>query len=146
MNGTIYLLRGLPGSGKTSFAMELAYGLMKASEDELDVRVCSADDYFYENGPNPGVYDFDPTRLGVAHKQCQERVLEQMESPFSNSVIVANTLTTDKEMKPYIKMAQENDYKIVSLIVENRHGSKSIHNVPDMALDRMEERFTVKLK
>jgi hypothetical protein len=36
-------------------------------------------------------------------------------------------------------------YRVFSIVVENRHGGKDIHNVPQDALDAMEKRFQLKL-
>ncbi len=41
-------------------------------------------------------------------------------------------------MEPYLKLAEKYDYKVVSLIVENRHGNKSVHNVPDETMEKNE--------
>ena len=49
------------------------------------------------------------------------------------------------EMADYFDLAKKYDYRVASLIVENRHGSNSIHNVPKEKLDMMKERFTIKL-
>lgn len=60
-------------------------------------------------------------------------------------IFVSNTFTTEKEMKPYLKMAEESGYHVVSLIVENRHGNKSVHNVPEETMTKMRDRFSFKL-
>lgn len=130
---TLILLRGLPGAGKTTLANMLA--------DEVH----SADDYFYENGPNVDKYDFDASKLGAAHGQCKTRVENAMKSNVER-IVVANTNTTEKEINPYIKLAESYGYQIISLVVENRHGNKSVHGVPSDVLDAMEKRFTIKLK
>jgi hypothetical protein len=44
-----------------------------------------------------------------------------------------------------LKLAQKYDYKVVSLIVENRHGNKSVHDVPDETIEKMKKRFEVSL-
>jgi hypothetical protein len=49
-------------------------------------------------------------------------------------------------MEDYYKLAEQYGYKVVSLIVENRHGNKNIHNVPDETLEKMESRFQIKLR
>lgn len=110
-----------------------------------DYKVRSADDYFYENGPNPGEYDFDRDSLGKAHGQCKFKVESDMKKGNSK-VFVANTFTTEKEIKPYVELAEKYGYRVTSLIVENRHGNKSVHNVPEEIMDAMANRFTVKLK
>jgi hypothetical protein len=55
-------------------------------------------------------------------------------------------LTSEKELAPYIELAQKYGYQIISLIVENRHGNKSVHDVPDETLDRMEVRLKGSIK
>lgn len=60
-------------------------------------------------------------------------------------IIVCNTNTTEREMKPYMDLALQFGYKVFSIIVENRHGGVSIHNVPEETLEKMRNRFEVKL-
>jgi len=74
-------------------------------------------------------------------------MLENIKNPsYYPEIVVANTLTTQKELKPYLELAKKYDYGIVSLIVENRHGNENIHKVPDLTLDKMEKRFSIKLR
>ena len=60
-------------------------------------------------------------------------------------IFVSNTFTTEKEMKPDLEMAEKNNYQIVSLVVENRHGNESVHNVPEETMTKMRNRFSLKL-
>lgn len=135
MGGILIILRGLPGSGKTSFAKYM-----------FSNNVFEADQYFYDENGN---YNFDATKLHAAHMDCQNRVekLMQMSSTtqYGSEIVVSNTSTTEKELKPYYDLAEKYDYKVVSLIVENRHGSKSVHSVPDEKLEQMRNRFSIKL-
>lgn len=140
MKKALILLRGLPGNGKTTLAT-----LLSETPGVIPYPVYSADDYFYENGPNPDEYDFDRDKLGAAHSMCQGRT-ERALASGTEKVFVANTFTTDKEIKPYKELAEKYGYMFMSLIVENRHGNKSVHNVPDETMDAMEKRFTVKLR
>ena len=65
---------------------------------------------------------------------------------FGNSeIVVSNTSTTEKELQPYINLANEYGYNIVSLVIENRHGNKNEHRVPDETLDAMKKRFEISL-
>ena len=82
--------------------------------------------------------------LHEAHLRCQSKVGYAMADGFEK-IFVANTNTTTNEMKPYIKMAEENGYRIVYIIVENRHGNKNIHNVPEGTLEAMRARFSIEL-
>ena len=132
---TLILLRGIPGAGKTTVSELFGDG----------TTIHSADDYFYENGPNPGEYDFDRDKLGAAHAQCKFLTELAMKNG-AEKVVVANTFTTEKEIKPYKELADAHNYRFVSLIVENRHGNASVHSVPEEALQAMETRFTYKLR
>ena len=62
-----------------------------------------------------------------------------------SEIVVSNTSTTEKEMQPYLDLAREFGYTVVSLIVENRHGNSNVHNVPQETLKKMQDRFEVKL-
>jgi hypothetical protein len=60
-------------------------------------------------------------------------------------IIVSNTFTQEWEMKAYFDLAEQHGYTVFSLIVENRHGGVNAHEVPQEALDKMKDRFEVKL-
>ena len=125
----IYLLRGLPGAGKST----LAY--------QLSPNICEADMFFMINGE----YRFDMNLLGAAHMWCRMRCEDFMKDE-QPTVVVSNTLTSEKELKPYIELAEKYGYQIISLVVENRHDNKSVHDVPDETLDRMEVRLKSSIK
>lgn len=133
MSKQLVILRGLPGSGKTTLA--------KFLEEEISgaIAVC-ADDYFETREG----YVFKVEELGNAHAYCQGKVNEMMEEAVP-VIVVHNTSTTMKEMRPYLKMAEEHGYQVTSVIVENRHGNGSVHRVPTETINKMEQRFDVKL-
>ena len=123
----LYALRGLPGSGKTSFAKS------------LNLQFFEADQYFEKFNDNK--YDFK--LLKKAHQYCYQSVKEELEN--GKSVIVSNTMTSQKEVKEYQDLAKKLNVKFVSVILENRHNGKSIHDVPISSIQRMKERFDIKL-
>ena len=135
MSKILIILRGLPGSGKTSFAKYM-----------FSNNIFEADQYFYDNEGN---YNFDASKLHQAHLDCQRRVEELMKisdtTQYGQEIVVSNTSTTEKELQPYFDLANKYNYKVVSLIVENRHGNKSVHGVPDEKLEQMKNRFQIKL-
>ncbi len=90
-----------------------------------------------------GEYKFDKTKLGEAHKRCQWSV--ENVCKLGMDVAVSNTFTTEKELKPYLDIAEKYGYTVTSLIIENRHGNKSVHDVPEETMKRMKNRFSVKL-
>lgn len=123
----LYLFRGVSGAGKSTAA------------EALCKKVVAADDYFMDGDE----YNFDPAKLPAAHRYCQGKVRSIMET--GADVAVANTFTRYWEMKAYYDLADELGYTVFSLIVENRHGGKNEHGVPDAALKSMTDRFEVKL-
>jgi len=129
---TLYLIRGLPGSGKSTFARELV----------PDFLVCEADKFFItENG-----YEFDPSKLSEAHTWCQKTVEAYMQnSETFPKIAVANTFTRDWEMNPYFDLADKYNYTVFSVIVENHHGNGSLHNVSEDTISKMRNRFEINL-
>lgn len=137
MNKILYIIRGLPGSGKTTFAQRIwSSGI-----------IFEADQYFIDKEGN---YNFDSTKLGEAHNWCKEQVKNAMEqnkikNQYYHEIIISNTFTQEWELKPYFDLASEYNYSVVSLITENRHNGKSIHNVPTETMEKMRKRFEIKL-
>jgi len=131
MSKMLYLIRGLPGSGKSTFAENLA--------DALGAHHFEADMYHIRDG----VYDWKPENVKASHEWCQRCVRSSMAG--GHNVVVSNTFTTPKELEPYLDLAIQNRYLITSLIVENRHGGVNVHDVPQETLDKMRNRFTIKL-
>jgi predicted kinase len=134
----LYIVRGLPGSGKSTFAKKLV------GDDFL---VCEADKYFTDADGN---YNFDVTKIKDAHKWCQDRVETYMKDSMVNDQFyrefaVSNTFTQEWEMKPYYVLAEKYGYKVFCVVVENRHGGMNVHDVPEDKLEIMKNRFELKL-
>ena len=129
----LFLLRGLPGSGKSTLAKSLG-----------GVHI-EADQYFMENGE----YKFDATKIKHAHNYCQSQTLAWMGSDGQqvnvDRIVVSNTFTQYWEMEVYFELAKQYGYQVHSLIVENRHGNQSIHSVPPETIEKMKNRFEIKL-
>lgn len=129
----LFLLRGLPGSGKSTLAAQLGGSLVEA------------DRYFMDYGE----YKFDASKLKEAHAWCRDQVRKWMEVDNAgydvDRIVVSNTFTQEWEMKPYYELAEKYGYRVHSIVVENRHGGKNVHNVPDEAIDKMRKRFEIKL-
>ena len=137
----LYLLRGGPGSGKSFKAKQLA--------GETGV-ICSADDFFIELGK--GEYAFNPSLLGQAHQQCQNRAIEALKKGNS-PVVIDNTNTRlweMKKLKPIIQLAQSLGYSVKIEEPETEWWksknidemvNKNSHGVPREAIERMVNRF-----
>lgn len=133
MEKTLIILRGVSGAGKSTVADMLAVGSWP---------VCEADKFHYTED---GVYDWKPENIHAAHAWCQDQVVEFMEYEF-RKIIVSNTSTSEKELKPYLELAEKYGYRVISLVVENRHGNDSIHSVPQETRDAQERRLRNSLK
>jgi predicted kinase len=129
---TIILVRGLPGSGKSTLASLISN----------EYPVISAD-HFFEH-PETGDYVFNEALLPEAHSYSQNQVRNLMQNNVK-LIYVANTFVEVKEMNKYFILAKEYNYKIFSIIVENRHGNKSVHNVPKSITNTMFNKFDISL-
>lgn len=136
MKPTLILLRGVQGSGKTTFARLIA------SLCSPPAPCFAADDYFYDA---TGEYKFDVTKLGIAHKQCLTSTIAAMDVA-TPVVVVHNTFSRASELTPYMKAAEERGYQTIVSVVENRHGNKDVHSVPQEVRDEFAVRIKNSLK
>jgi adenylate kinase family enzyme len=135
---TLYILRGLPGSGKSTLAKTMVNSFS----------ICEADQFFVNK--ETGKYEFNPDEIKIAHQWCKDEVEirmkdNQVNEQYYPEIVVSNTFTQEWEMDWYFKIAEKYDYKVFSIIVENRHGGKNVHGVPDEKLEIMKNRFEIQL-
>lgn len=130
----LILLRGLPGSGKST-AAKLFQGSGWSSHYEADM-------YFINK--ETGEYQFDPSKLKLAHNWCTIQTQKAMVDDIP-TIIISNTFTQEWEMEAYYELAEMHDYQVTSIILENRHGGINEHGCPEDKLKIMEERFELKL-
>lgn len=129
--GTLILLRGLPGAGKSTAAQEL---FPTAPHFEADM-------YFMD--PETGEYNYDPDLIEHAHTWCQRKT----ETALAEShpiVVVANTFVNEKDLKVYYSLGEKFDYKVISMIVENRHHSRN-RQISRDKMNYLREKFSIKL-
>jgi predicted kinase len=120
---TLYIVRGLPGSGKSSLAKKVT---------EL---VYSADDFFTNK---KGEYNFNAKLLGKAHEWCWGKVRDAMFIGVE-AVAVANTFTQAWEAEKYYKIAEEYGYSVFVIECQNNFGN--VHDVPQESIDAMKKRW-----
>lgn len=121
---SLFIIRGLPGSGKTTLAHEIAS------------RVYSADDYFTNR--YTGEYHFVAEHLHIAHSNCLQNVRLAMRDRC-NKIAVANTFSMRWEMQLYYDAAKEFGYTVYELTCNGKF--KNTHNVPEETISKMMARW-----
>ena len=116
----LILIRGLPGSGKSTMAKVLA--LVGFEHFEADM--------FFEV---KGVYQYDASRIRDAHAWCQRMARQALEA--GKRVVVSNTFTRLQEMAPYRSMTEN------IRVVEATGRWDNLHGVPAEMMQRMAKRW-----
>lgn len=124
----LFLLRGLPGAGKTTLAKSIGGVHYEA-------------DMFFIN-PITGVYEFVPSNIKHAHEWCKVNVRHEMTND-TEKIVISNTFTQEWEMQPYYDLAEKYGYRVFSIVVENRHSGSNSHGVPEEKLVQMKNRFEI---
>jgi len=93
--GTVYIMRGIPGSGKSYVAKSLCPPSTPAT-------IASADNYFINK--KTGEYEFNFKKLTKAHQQCRTAFLDALLRKDA-VVVVDNTHTQRWEYADYVKIA-----------------------------------------
>jgi hypothetical protein len=145
---SLFILRSLPGAGKSTLAQLLSGG----NADN----VCSADDF-------PGMYTWSDdgvlisfngmkphpehgVQIRAGHFWCQEKA-RQLMSDGVNNVVIDNTNTQRKEFQPYLELAEEFGYRVtvISLFdggcTDEELVSRNVHGVPLRGVQAMRERY-----
>lgn len=126
MQSALILVRGLPGSGKSTLAQKMANSSGHAHLE--------ADQFFMRNGH----YDFRIEDLSLAHRWCQNETRRLLQ--LGMTVIVSNTFTTVKELRPYFDIAAE--FVLIPQVIACQNQFTSVHNVPEETMARMRQRWT----
>ena len=137
MTKTVIIMRGLPGSGKSTYVDQMRVGL---DESPYKVRVVSTDYEFTVNGQ----YQFDASKLSSAHAKCYWRFIQAIKAGDADVVIVDNTNSSAWEISPYVLGAQAFQYKpeIHELECDPEvAASRNIHGVPRETILKMAERM-----
>ena len=137
---TVFFLRGTQSAGKSTVAETIR---SLANRSNTHAVVCCADDYFTDT--TTGEYKFNGSKLGAAHKECQDKYRYALEGR-AEIVIVANTNADSRSIDYYQSLAESHNYLFFSLIVERRHDNKNHHNVPESAILATAEKIVATLK
>jgi hypothetical protein len=116
----LFLIRGVPGSGKTTYAKTLGV----ADHYEADM-------WFEQNG------GYDPSKIKQAHEWCRQKAVAAMRD--KRDVVVANTFTRLWEMKPYKDAATQLGVTVFEKVMNGEW--ENVHGVPAGKVRQMRERF-----
>lgn len=124
---TLYLVRGLPGSGKSTIAQRLTRHNV------------AADDM-------PGLYldgEYQPKQQRDAHKWCSKKA-EKWMSQKKRKIAIHNTLIDCRALQPYLDLAAKYGYTVQiihceGVILPGGSPAKSIHGVPDSIIAKMRQ-------
>ena len=132
----LFILRGVPGSGKSHIATALA------DSGCVNSVICSADHYFMDVD---GEYRFDPTKLPDAHKACFENVRAAVERR-DGRIVLDNCNVLPEHFAEYEALAARHGYRVYHLVVERRHTGVNQHGVPAERVDLVAEKLAANIK
>lgn len=136
------ICRGIPGSGKSSLAKQLAGSTGVVLE---------TDDFFMKQGK----YEFEEDKKIEAHKWNEARCFNSMDNGVS-PIVISNTNIKAKEAEPYVRMAIDHGYKIkveeptwFKSLRDPTTGKwnydmikgKNVHNVPENIVKKMIDEY-----
>lgn len=127
------IIRGVSGAGKTTFCDLI-------SEPK---KVICADDFFTDTNGN---YNWNGSLIGRAHENCHHLFDWALKDDKIENIIIANTNTKPSDWKYYEDKAREAGLRVTFIVLENRCGSKNVHNVPEETLQRQEKTIRENLK
>ncbi|MEZ8656473.1 AAA family ATPase [Vibrio sp. 10N.222.54.F12] len=118
------LVRGIPGSGKTTMA------------SKLDAHLVEADMFFVDKDGN---YNYCSQYIKDAHAWCQLEMKRLLRS--GHDVVVANTFIRCWEVQGYIEAAQSLNLELDVEVIEAEGKYQNIHGVPDRTVERMKNQY-----
>ncbi|HCG7935015.1 TPA: ATP-binding protein [Vibrio parahaemolyticus] len=120
----ITLIRGIPGSGKTTMALE------------MDAALVEADQFFVNKN---GEYHHDRRFIKDAHEWCQMEMKRLLLA--GNDVVVANTFIKKWEIVGYLKAVQSLGLDLDIEVLEARGEYANVHGVPKDIVCRMKRQY-----
>ena len=146
--GNLYIIRGLPGTGKTDLANLLAAGFAQATPrastaiiDTSDRIHEASDALIYE-----AKFDMDspvrdlltPQEVRGIHYDALDETARHMKNKVS-AIVVVGVFAQVKHMNAYYTLCAQHDYSISVLSAHTIHGNP--RNIPISSLRRLRDSF-----
>jgi predicted kinase len=161
----LYIMRGLPGSGKSTKVKEIIKERKERKEklnkesidfkESIDYTICSADDFFVDK--KTGKYNFVHSKLPQAHSDCYSKAHSAVFDKIP-IVIIDNTNVKQEHFKKYFELAKSWGYspRIIDMHddLKKKKGKKftsayleklqkrNVHNVPLKVISNMAESYS----
>lgn len=123
----LYLIRGVPGAGKSTLANKLTASVAEADQFMVDAS---------------GEYKFDASKLPTCHAACRHLVETWMKLGEHPIIAVANTFIKRWEMEPYLRLSEENGYTVIEISLTGQR-FVNVHGVPADIIERMRRNFEI---
>lgn len=125
----VTIIRGLPGSGKTTFARKLNPGALLIEGDQ-----------FYTD--KRGKYNFCPTKGNSSEYVCQ--MLDAALDLGLDAVMITCTSPDLRTHKILCDIARKHKHTVDKYWVDYNNGdtSQNLHEVPEAAIEHMKEKWT----
>ncbi|MEI7741246.1 MAG: AAA family ATPase [bacterium] len=125
--GTVFILRGIPGSGKTYFR----------TKQFPRALVASADDYFAQGGE----FKYDSSKIALAHRFCWRKFHAGMLAE-SASIVIDNTNVRVADVAAYVLPAEALNYtaRVVTFVCDPAIAARRcVHGAPEEYIVRKAE-------
>jgi len=126
MEKVLIILRGWPGSGKSTYAKQKAR--------ELNAVICSIDDYFINRH---GEYVYKPNEVPFAHAYCIRQFLNAVS--LNKNIIVDNINMHARQYSIYYNIGLAYHYQIKIKTLNGHY--ESIHDIPEAIIEKMKKNW-----
>lgn len=133
MKKILLIIRGAPGSGKSTIARAMIASGYFRHHFEADM---------YFTSPT-GSYSYNPAKVPEAHRYCRCKTEDAMASNSGN-IIVSNTSTKTTFLQPYYDMAEQYGYIVQEMILPYPIFN-SEHYVPNETVEKMQNQLLTSL-
>lgn len=123
----LVLIRGLPGSGKSTYAEKVfvkKHGFIHLENDM----------YLYDKD---GKYNWTPERAKAAMQQCYTDTAKALAA--GKDVVVTNVFVTFKSTRRYLELAKKYNAEFKIFRKDKDYGN--VHNVPEKTLKQFKAAF-----